>query len=90
MTKQARLDDEYLDVLVVHTIPKAFLLLIFSSVYLGLHTKFKRYVFYRKAKRVTASFTTPQIGQSDGEKFLDVTTVDVKSSGKTIQYKTYR
>lgn len=89
MTKQARLDDENLEILVVHTIPKAFLLLIFSSVYLGLHTKFTKYVFHRKGKRIKASFTTPQIAQSDGEKYLDVTSLEVQSSGKTIHYKNY-
>ena len=89
MTPKARLDDEYLDVLVVHKIPRIFLLVIFSSVYLGLHTKFKRYVFYRKAKHVHGTFTTPQIGQCDGEKFIDVTEIDVKSSGQTIHYKKY-
>lgn len=89
MTKKARIDDENLDVMIIHSIRKAYLLLIFSSVYLGLHTKFKKYVFYQKAKHIKGTFTTPQIAQSDGEKYLDVTSIEVQSSGKTIQYKAY-
>lgn len=89
MTPHANLSDEQLDVIVVHTIPKAFLLLLFSSVYLGLHMRLTKYVFFTKARHIQATFTTPQIVQSDGEKHLDVTSIDVKSSGKTIHYKAY-
>ena len=42
MTRHAKINDEDMDVIIVHSIPKAFLLLIFSSVYIGLHTKFKK------------------------------------------------
>lgn len=89
MTKHADIADDTLDVLVIHSIHKAFLLLIFSTVYVGLHTKFKKYVYYTKCKHVKGSFTTPQISQSDGEKHMDVTSVDVKASGKTIHFKAY-
>lgn len=89
MTKHANIKDDYLDILVIHTIHKAFLLLIFSTVYLGLHTKFKKYVFYRKCKHIKGTFTTPQISQSDGEKNLDITSIDVRSSGRTIHFKAY-
>lgn len=90
MTKEACLNDEYLDILVVHRIPKIFLMFIFISVYFGLHTKFKKYVFSRKAKHIRGTFTTPQIVQMDGEKYLDVTTIDVKSTGNTLFFKQYR
>jgi diacylglycerol kinase family enzyme len=89
MTKHANLTDDSLDLLVIHSIRKAFLLVIFSTVYLGLHTKFKKYVFYRKCKHVKGTFTTPQISQSDGEKHLDVTSVEVQSANKTIHFKAY-
>jgi diacylglycerol kinase family enzyme len=89
MTRKARIDDEYLDVLVVHKIPKIFLILIFSLVYLGLHTKFKSYVFYKKAKHIKGTFTTPQFGQSDGEIFRDITSIEVYSSKKQTNYKPY-
>lgn len=90
MTKEASLNDESLDVLVVHRIPKIFLLFIFISVYFGLHTKFKKYVFSKKAKHVQGTFTTPQIVQMDGEKYLDVTSIDVTSTGKTLFFKQYQ
>lgn len=90
MTRQANIDDENLDVIIVHTIPKLFLLLIFSTVYVGLHTKFTKYVFSRKCKHIKASFTTPQMGQSDGEKYTDCTSVDIRSSHKQIHLKAYK
>ena len=90
MTRQAKIDDENLDVIILHSIHKAFLLLIFSTVYVGLHTKFKKYVFSRKCKHIKAQFTTPQIAQSDGEKYTDVTSVDIHSSHKQIHLRTYK
>lgn len=89
MTPHARLDDDNLDVIIVHRVPKALLLFIFSTVYLGLHTKFTRYVFHTRCKHIKATFTTPQLGQSDGEKFSDVTSIDVQSTGKTIHLRAY-
>ncbi len=89
MTPEARLDDENLDVMIVHTIPKIFLMLIFTTIYIGLHTKFTKYVYYKKCKHVKASFTTPQITQSDGEKTADITSIEVKSTGKRIHLKAY-
>ncbi len=89
MTPKARIDDENLHVIIVHSILKIFLLPIFITVYLGLHTKFTKYVYYKKCKHVKASFTTPQITQSDGEKTADVTSIDVKSTGKTIHLKAF-
>jgi len=90
MTPKACIDDENLEVLIIHSIPKIFLLIIFSSVYFGLHTKFKRYVFTKKCKHITAQFTTPQIAQSDGEKYTDVTSVDIRSTHKQIHLRAYK
>lgn len=90
MTKKANIDDEMLDVIIVHKIHKFFLLLIFVSVCFGLHTKFKKYVFYRKCQHVKAEFTTPQITQSDGEKFTDITSVNIRSSHKQIHLRAYK
>ncbi|QMS84901.1 diacylglycerol/lipid kinase family protein [Candidatus Xianfuyuplasma coldseepsis] len=90
MTPDANLYDEDLEILVVHRVPKYLLLVIFSSVYFGLHTRFKRYVFHKRGRHIKASFTTPQIGQSDGEKFIDVTTVEVQSTNKNIHFRAYK
>lgn len=89
MTPHANIDDEELDVMIVHGLSKPMLLLLFSTIYLGLHTKFTKWVFTRKCKTIDVSFTTPQICQSDGEKYEDVTKMSVKSSGKQIHLKAY-
>ncbi len=79
----------YLDVIVVHTIRKFLMLPIFFTIYLGLHTKFKRYVTHFKGKVITATFTSPQISQADGENYYDVTSITAKASGKTIHLRNY-
>ncbi len=89
MTPKASINDEMLDVMIVHSIPKLLLLGIFSTIYLGIHTKFTKYVFYKRCKHVKAKFTTPQINQSDGEKTEDVISINVKSSGKKIHLRAY-
>lgn len=89
ITPHAKIDDENLDVIIVHSIPKYLLLLIFSTIYVGLHTKFTKYVFYRKCKSIKATFATPQISQSDGERITDVSSINVKSSGKKIHLRSY-
>jgi len=83
----ANINTEELDVIVVHTISKLFIIPIFLTVYSGNHIKFKKYVFHAKGNNVKAKFTTPQIGQTDGENFYDVTTLEAKSSGKKIHLR---
>lgn len=90
ITPNASIDDNNLDLVIVHSIKKAFLLLIFSTIYLGIHTKFKKYVYYTKCKKVDIKFTTPQITQSDGERTDDITSMTVESTNKTVKLKTYK
>jgi diacylglycerol kinase family enzyme len=89
MTPKARIDDDNLDIMIVHNISKGMLLALFLTIYIGIHTKFTKYVFYRKCKHFKATFTTQQICQSDGEKYEDVTSIDVKSSNKSIHLRAY-
>ncbi len=89
ITPNAKIDDDTLEVLIVHSIKKAFLLLIFSTIYLGIHTKFKKYVFSKRCKAIDINFTTPQITQSDGEKTDDITSMSIKCSQKTVNLKAY-
>ena len=84
ITPKANLNDEMLDVIIVHSLSKFMLLILFSTIYLGQHTKFKKWVFYKKCKSIKATFNTPQICQSDGEKFDDIKSMDIRSSGKKI------
>jgi diacylglycerol kinase family enzyme len=60
------------------------------TIYLGLHTKFTKWIFNRKCKKIDVKFPTPQICQSDGEKYENVTTMSIKSSGKRIHLRAYR
>ncbi|AIO18326.1 Putative lipid kinase BmrU [Candidatus Izimaplasma bacterium HR1] len=89
ITPNANIDDEDLDVIIVHGLSKFMLLILFSTIYLGIHTKFTKWVFYKKCKSIKATFTTPQICQSDGEKHEDVTSMEVKSSEKNIHLRAY-
>lgn len=89
MSPKANINNENLDVTIIHSIPKLFMLIIFSTVYFGWHTKFTKYVYTTTCKKIKASFTTPQIIQADGEKTLDVQTLEVESSQKTIHLKAY-
>ncbi len=90
MTPHANISEKTLDVMIVHRIPKLFLLFLFLTVYIGLHTKFTRYVFSQKCHSLKATFTTPQMGQSDGEKFEDVRSIAVQCSNKQIHLRAYK
>lgn len=64
---QAKRDQAELDLVVVKKIPKWLLILIFPTIYLGLHTMFKRYVKIIKGTDITISFDTPTYLQIDGD-----------------------
>ena len=89
LSPNANIDDEELDVIIAHDINKPLLLLLFATIYLGLHTKFTKWIFNRKCKTIDVKFPTPQICQSDGEKYENVTTMTIKSSGKKIHLRAY-
>ncbi len=86
---EGNINDEYLDVVVAHSANKLQLIFIFLTIYIGKHTKFKKYIFNKKGKHIKAEFTTPQITQADGENYYDVTTIEVKSTGKQIHFKCF-
>ena len=90
ITPSSNICDEELELTVVHNVSKPMLVFLFASIYLGIHTKFTKYVFIRKCKHAKARFTTPQLGQSDGEKYEDVQEISVKSSGKQIHLRAYK
>ena len=89
LSPKANIDDELLDVIIVHGISKPVLLILFMTIYLGLHTKFTKWIFNRKCKEIEVKFPTPQICQSDGEKYENVSSMRIKSSGKQIHLRAY-
>lgn len=78
----AKIDDEYLDVLVVHNISRMKILLIFLSIYLGKHLSFKKHVFNQKAKTLSVTYKDPQVLQTDGETFENITTFKTEYANK--------
>lgn len=86
----ANITDENLDILVLHSIKKILIFPIFLTIYLGKHRIFKKYVFYKKGKHIKATFTTPQIAQSDGETYYDITSIETRSSQKHIHLKLFK
>ncbi len=89
LTPKARLEENTLDVLIVHRIPKFALIFIFLSVYLGFHTIFKRYVFTTKARHVKATMHSSQIAQCDGETFKDTREIEVTLTNKQTTFKPF-
>ncbi len=89
LTPKAKLEENKLDVLIVHNINKLMLVLIFASVYLGIHTWFKRYVFTAKATHVQATMHSSQTAQCDGETFEGTQEIDVSLTDKKITFTDY-
>ncbi len=89
ISPNANINDNKLDIIVVHNISKLLILPIFFTIYLGKHTIFKRWVKHFKAEHVVATYKTPQITQADGENYYDITTMDVKSTNKTIHLRCF-
>ena len=90
ITPNACINDDKLDVVVIHSISKFLILFIFLTVYLGLHTKFKRYVYSTKCKEVHVEYESPQIAQTDGEKFENITNLHAIASNHTIHLKQFK
>ncbi len=86
LTPKARLDENKLDVLIVHHVSKIVLLFIFLSVYLGFHTIFTRYITYTKANEVIAESDSPQTAQCDGETFEGVRRIHIKKTDKKAKF----
>lgn len=89
ITPNADISSDELEVVIVHTINKFFILLIFFTIYLGLHTKFTKYVTSFKAKEIKVEYTTPQIAQADGEGVKEVVSMTVKPSKNKIHLRYY-
>lgn len=89
ITPDADISSDELDVIIVHTVSKFLILPIFFTIYLGLHTKFKRWVTSFKASKVKVTYTTPQVSQADGEHVNNVISMTVESSKRKIHLRYY-
>ncbi|VEU81195.1 diacylglycerol/lipid kinase family protein [Haploplasma axanthum] len=69
--KASRLNDT-LEVVIIKKVPKFILLTIFPTIYLGWHTKLKKYVNIYKGKEVKVVFDQGVIMQIDGDDFTDI------------------
>jgi diacylglycerol kinase (ATP) len=89
ITPKGDITSDELDVIIVHTISKLLILPIFFTIYLGLHTKFTRYVTFFKANKVTVTYATPQVSQADGEEINNVNSMTVESSKRKLHLRYY-
>jgi diacylglycerol kinase family enzyme len=87
ITPEADISSDQLDIVIVHSISKLLLLPLFFTIYLGLHTKFTRWVTCFKANKVEVTYVTPQIAQADGEGVKEVVSMIVKPSNKKIHLR---
>lgn len=90
ITPKADLSSDELDIIIVHTIPKWLIFFIFVTIYIGIHTIFKKYVFTTKAKSLKVVMKTPSIAQVDGEITNDVTSLKVQSTSKKLHFQAYK
>ncbi len=90
LTPKARLDENLIDVIVVHRVPRVVLFFIFLSVYFGLHMYLKPFIFYKKARHVQATMFSPQTAQCDGECFENTEKITVSTTTKFTKFKVYK
>ncbi len=89
ITPHAQLDDAWLDVLVVHNVSRVVLVMVFLTIYMGLHLKFKKFIYNTKAKHVKASMFSKQVAQCDGECFENTETIEVFATDRKAHFKLF-
>lgn len=71
-------NDDILEVVVIKGIPKFWLILIFPTIYIGIHTIFKRWVKMYKGRHIIIESTMDNYVQMDGEAFYPVKRIEVR------------
>lgn len=86
---KANREDDFLQVVIVKKIPKFLLLLIFPTIYLGIHVIFKKYVEIYSTNNVRIELDKPVYMQVDGDDYNLIDEIDVKKSliSKAIEHK---
>lgn len=79
-----------IDVVIAHNLSRLKILLIFLSIYLGLHTKFKKHVFTAQVSSLKVVFQNPKFAQMDGECHENVTQCEVSITPKKAAFRIYR
>ncbi len=74
--KSDRLDDQ-LEVVIVSGLSRFFLMLVFPTIYLGIHRIFKRWIKFYKAKHIVFEAEEGQYVQYDGESTYPVKKLEV-------------
>lgn len=74
--KSDRMDD-ILEIVIIKDIPKWLLVIIFPTIYLGIHKIFRKYVNFYKGKHVIMEVKEGQYVQHDGESYYPVNKVEV-------------
>lgn len=80
MAPHAKRDEKYLDLLVIKNISKFLLFLIFPTIYVGLHIKFKKFVTIYKAKKVNIKLDASTYMQIDGESKYPIDEVCIEAA----------
>ncbi|WP_025725457.1 diacylglycerol/lipid kinase family protein [Acholeplasma granularum] len=67
LAPKMRRDKDYLELVIVKKIPKWLLIILFPSIYLGLHRFLYKYVQFYQGKRIKVELLTDSYLQRDGE-----------------------
>lgn len=70
-------DDDLLELLVIHKIPRILLFVIFPTIYFGKHIIFKRYVKVLQGKKIKVEYGKTAFLQMDGESVSDVKVMEI-------------
>lgn len=82
ISPDASFTDDALDVIIVHSISRLKILMIFLSIYIGKHLAFKKHVFHAKASTITIQQTRPGVLQTDGETWPHQTQLTIQKTDK--------
>jgi len=75
---KSKRDDDILEMMIIHRIPRILLFVIFPTIYLGWHVMFKRYVTIIPCKEVKVQYETKTYLQMDGESVSEIDYMEIK------------
>jgi len=78
----ALLDDNLLDVCIIHSLSKIKFLVLLPTVFSGNHLKYKDFVYYRQAKDIKLKLNQKKRGQLDGDLFNFTSEIHVHFKNK--------